>query len=168
MRRSVSFPLALVAALAVGVPAQACGDKFLVLGRGVRYSQLRGPGRPLAVLILKNADPKVNAAVMDPELQRQLKQAGHKVEVAEDYPQLDQVLKVGSVDLILADLTEAGKVGELLRSAAAKAVVMPVVYAGSKAETDRAKQAFKCVLSVPGKARQLLDAIGEARIACRH
>ena len=167
MSRSVSLLFALVAALAAIAPAQACGDKFLVLGRGMRYSQLRGPGQPLAVLILKNADPKVNAAVMDPELQHQLKQAGHKVEVAEDYPQLDQVLKGGSVDLVLADLTEAGKVGERLKSAAAKTVVMPVVYAGSKAEIDRAKQAFRCVFSVPGKAQKLLDVIGEARIACR-
>ena len=167
MPRSIFFLAALVAALATGAPAQACGDKFLVVGRGMKYSQLRGSGQPLAVLILKNADPKVNAAVMDPELQRRLKQAGHKVAVAEDYAQLDQLLKAGSIDLVLADLTEAGKVGDLLKSAAAKAVVMPVVYAGSKAEIDRAKQAFRCVFSVPGKAGQLLDVIGEARMACR-
>ena len=167
MSRSISFPFVLVAALAAGAPAQACGDKFLVVGRALKLSQLRGPGRPLSVLILKNADPRVSAAVMDPELQLELKQAGHRVEVAEDYLQLDQALKAGPVDLVLADLLEAGKVGELLRSAAAKTVFMPVVDAGSNAEINRAKQAFRCVFSVPGNARQLLDAIGEAHFACR-
>ena len=165
--RKTRLLLILSVLLVGGESAQACGDKFLVIARPPRYARLSGNDRPLSVLILSSQDVRLSVALTDPHLQQELAAAGHKVAVAEDYPQLDQALKAGSVDLILADLTEAGKVGELLKSAAAKAVVMPVVNAGSKAETDRAKQAFRCVFSVPGKARQLLDVIGEARSACR-
>src|SRR3954467_1383427 len=74
----------LVAALIVSVPAlnlvgQACGDKFLMVGRGARFQRAYASVYPGNVVIYArpSADPK--AAIRDPQLHKALRQAGHAV-----------------------------------------------------------------------------------------
>jgi hypothetical protein len=79
--RTWVFGAVLVATVVAGVsePLFACGDKFLLVGRGVRFQKAYAAIHPASILIV--VPPKVvkNAAVRDGRLMTALKMAGHRV-----------------------------------------------------------------------------------------
>jgi hypothetical protein len=157
----------LVAALIVSVPAlspvgQACGDKFLMAGRGARFQRAYASVYPGNVLIYArpSADPK--AAIRDPQLHKALRQAGHAVSVIEEWAQLEQALKTGPVDIVLVDVAEAAKLRDLVASSSAHPDTLYIEFA-SKGKT--ANPAFKCRLKASDGKLKYLDEIENAMTA---
>jgi len=111
----------LVAAMAIGASAlhpvsEACGDKFLMVGRGARFQRVYAsvyPGK-LLIYVRPSTDPK--AAVRDPQLHKALRQAGHSVSVIEDWSLLEQALNTVPMDVVLADANEAARLRAILPS----------------------------------------------------
>lgn len=111
----------IVVALAVGVPAlspviQACGDKFLMVGRGAKFQRAYASVYPGKVLIYARPSTDAKAAIRDPQLHKALRQAGHAVSVIEDWALLEQALKSLPVDVVLVDVAEAARLGSVLSS----------------------------------------------------
>jgi hypothetical protein len=129
--------VALVVALAVGVPAiysvaQACGDKFLMVGRGAKFQRAYASVYPGKVLIYTRPSTNSKAAIRDPQLHKALRQAGHAVSVIEDWTLLEQALKTVPVDVILVDVAEADRLQPVVASSAGHPDPMYVAFSSSK------------------------------------
>jgi hypothetical protein len=148
--------------LCVAETAQACGDKFLVVGRGVRPKQHGTKVVPASILLYQNPTSESAAVGNDPELQASLMKAGHAVALAEDTRTLHEALASGKYDIIVAALTDALNLKKEAAAVPSKPVVLPVVYNPTVKALDDAKVAFDYVLSRPGKTTQLLAVIDQA------
>ena len=115
---------ALVLMLAVGMGADlfACGDKFLVGGRGTRYQRPKN-ARAASVLIYADPASATAAAIKKAKVESLLKLEGHRATRVETMDQLSTILSSGRYDVILtADSASAG-VQRLLTSPDAAVVV---------------------------------------------
>jgi hypothetical protein len=139
----------------------ACGDKLLVLNRGLRFQDFSG-SRPASILLYTHAGSRASDAINDGQLQSALAKAGHKLQTVGERSRLDDALKTGHYDLVLVDLSDAPGVEESLRSAPSPPVVVPVVYEGTKAETEAVKKQYRCLLKAPDKSGNYLNAIDRA------
>ncbi|PYQ16221.1 MAG: hypothetical protein DMF80_05860 [Acidobacteria bacterium] len=132
----------LVAAVGLftGADLLACGDKFLVAGRGTRYQRPKS-ARAASVLIYANPSSGLPTAVGSVPVESVLRRQGHRSATAETLQQLTALLAGGRYDVILAASTAVAAVENLLAGPDA-----PVVVA----------------VRAPLKERPLLEAIDKA------
>ena len=150
----------VASALLSGTVGFACGDKLLAIGRGLRFQRAYAPLQA-NVVIYSNGNQS-SATLRSARLQTTLKQAGHKLQTAEGPSQLDQALKLGRVDVVLADFADMAGITRQLQSAPSKPVVLPVLLKPSKTELTAAQKEYKFALKAPGDEVQFLVAIDEA------
>jgi len=161
MRRVVVFSLVSMGALLLWrSDAQACGDKFLVVGRGLHYQRVHAAVRPASILIFMNPTSHVPAAAKEIQLEAGLKQAGHKVQTVADSAELDGALKSAKYDLILADIADSPALEKRVGTDPGAALVVPVLYHPSDAELSAAQKQYGCAMKAP--AKDYLSAIDEA------
>lgn len=127
----------LVVVIAVGISAmypvaQACGDKFLMVGRGAKFQRAYASVYPGNLLIYARPSTDPKAAIRDPQLHKALRQAGHTVSIIEDWTLLEQALKTVPVDVVLVDVAEAPKLQPIVAASVAHAQPMYVVFPSSK------------------------------------
>ena len=113
MRRA----LILLGSLLIGAVAWGCGDK-LMLVMGVRASQIK-PLHPAAILALPGQSPGA-AIIRNMQAQAAFKKAGHRFQVVEDAAGLNQALKSGKYDVVMADMSQASEVSQEVASAEPK------------------------------------------------
>jgi hypothetical protein len=159
MRRAVAFSLVSVGALLLcGSETWACGDKFLVVGRGVRYQRVHPAMRPASILIYMNPSSHVPAAAKEIQLESGLKQAGHKVETVADSASLDGALKSAKYDLVLADIADSAALEK--KAETGKTVVVPVLFHPTADELAAAQKQYGCAMKAT--SQDYLSAIDEA------
>jgi ABC-type amino acid transport substrate-binding protein len=140
--------------------ALGCGDKLLVIGRGVRFQRAYA-GRP-ANLVIYSRGTQSARALGSARVQATLKQAGHKLQTVQGASQLSEVLKSGKVDVVLADFADLAGITRQLQSAPSSVVVLPVLFKPSKAELAAAQKEYKLALKATADEVQYLTAIDEA------
>ncbi|HKC25084.1 MAG TPA: hypothetical protein VKF32_10105, partial [Thermoanaerobaculia bacterium] len=123
MKRRIRLS-ALVAAAGVfaGADLYACGDKFLVAGRGTRYQRPKN-ARAASILIYANPASGLPAVLRSVSVESLLKREGHRSTTVETPEQLSAILAGGRFDVVLAAGGDAPAVEELLRGAPDAAVV---------------------------------------------
>lgn len=133
----------LVAAigLLIGGDLLACGDKFLVAGRGTRYQRPKD-ARAASILIYANPSSGLPAALKNVKVESVLKREGHRSTTVETFDQLSNILVGGRFDVVLASSGVAPDVEKLLTGVPDAAVVL--------------------ALDVPTQERSLLQAINRA------
>jgi len=122
---AVAVVLAFSAASAV---AYACGDKFLMVGRGAKFQRAYASVYPGKILIYARPSTDPKAAIRDPQLHKALRQAGHTVSVIEDWTLLEHALRSVPVDIVLVDVGEAAKVRDLVASSPAHPDALYVAF----------------------------------------
>lgn len=133
MSRMAPLVVALtVCASAIHPVAQACGDKFLMVGRGAKFQRAYASVYPGNVLIYARPSTDPKAAIRDPQLHKALRQAGHTVSIIEDWTLLEQALKTVPVDVVLVDVAEAPRLQPVMSSSLAHAQPMYVAFPSSK------------------------------------
>ena len=171
MRRSLVASLVIVAAMVVQRPAllQACGEKLLALGRGIRFQSRHTPRAASVLLYLPQS--ATGRPLTDPNLESALKEAGHEVHAATTSADLESALRSGGYDVVLANITDAPDLERAQDVAAANAVVLPAVYlvapdqqATKQAKTDRdnASKTFGVMVIVPGRPGHYCAAVDKA------
>src|ERR1700730_5242749 len=111
--------------------ASACGDKLLLLGRGVRFGNLGSSYHPLIIAYVPESLPE-SAAVNDPQFQAALRKAGVKLRLVQQEDVLVEAVQSGKYDIVLVDLQDAAMVDQKITAADMNTVVMPVVYKGAE------------------------------------
>jgi len=147
----------------------ACGDKLLLLGRGIRYQSRQTP-RAAAVLLYV---PPSTRALVDPKLESALKEAGHRLRSVTTPTALEEALRSGQFDVVLADLADAANLQRVLAAAHIDSFVLPAVHLLTadgrqqpknqlKVDAARASKEFGVVLQVPGKSGHYCAAVDKA------
>jgi hypothetical protein len=116
----------LVVMLSVGVVDMlACGDKFLIAGRGTRYQR---PMNARAASVLIYADPAsaVAAALKKAKVESLLKLEGHRATKVQTFQELSTILTSGRYDVILAADSDSANVQHLLKASPDAAIVLAV------------------------------------------
>jgi hypothetical protein len=153
------------------VPVHACGDKLLMLGRGIRFQSKHTP-RPAAVLVYL-PESASGQPLTDPNLESALREAGHAVRTVTSPADLEAALRSGTFDVVLANVTHASELERAKSVAARNAVILPAIYlvaqgsqsaAKQQAKADRAKASkeFAVTVEVPGRPGHYCHAVDQA------
>jgi len=159
MRKRLGIALVVVAFAASAPQAIACGDKFLLLGRSLRYEEAYAAKHPASVLLY--LDPSTGFATVGPEVVKLLQKAGHKPVAVENRAALVAALKERPFDVIFSDISDLDAVDAAAGAAKSKAVVLAVIYAPSATDKEAAEKKYSCVLSAKGKDRHFLAVVNE-------
>jgi hypothetical protein len=129
MNRTALLAVVLIVGASALYPiAQACGDKFLMVGRGAKFQRAYASVYPGKVLIFARPSTDAKAAIRDPQLHKALRQAGHAVSVIEDWTLLEQALKTVPVDVLLVDVAEAEKLQPVMATSPAHPEALYVAF----------------------------------------
>jgi hypothetical protein len=149
-------------------PLHACGDKLLSIARSIRLQHTYKTRHPASILVY--AGRAVNARSggnKDPLLQMSLlymslRLAGHKPLAAETVAELDEALKIGHFDFVVADIAEIEMVSSRVKALSPAVTALPIVYKLNKTDFTAAQQQFRFVLRTPATSTQHLEAIDGA------
>jgi hypothetical protein len=126
MRHRIGFVVMVVTLGICATPDLfACGEKFLVAGRGTRYQRPKN-ARAASVLIYANPSTGLMAALKNVKVESVLKHEGHQSTTVETPEQLSTVLGGGRFDVVLAASRATADVEKLLGSGPDRAVVVGV------------------------------------------
>jgi hypothetical protein len=157
MRKALLAASLISCALFVfGTEATACGDKFLALGRGVRFQRQLRDARPANILIYSSSRMPASGGQ---RLQSYLKRLGHRPDVLVNPGELNQGLQMKRYDVILADITDAGNLQGQLAALSSKPVVFPLLYNLSKTEEAAVAQQYRFVITRSTKIEDFLLAL---------
>jgi ABC-type amino acid transport substrate-binding protein len=154
---SILLCLVLASLILARATAWACGDKLiLVMGS----SQLRAL-HPAAILVYPGQSADA-ALIRSLQSQPAFKKAGYRLQLVEDSAGLDNALRDGKYDVVVADVSDANELSRQVSLAASKAVLLPVAFKASKEEQSAALKKYHCLLKAPSSPDNYLDAIDHA------
>lgn len=159
----------LVAAVALagcldGVNGLACGDKFLVIGRGPRSQRTKGAVQKAVILMYMDPRSELPAAIKEQGLESDLKLAGHKVRVVADRRSVGDELLSQRYDIVLAGLADMESLELQVGSAPARPTLLPIVYNPTDDELEAARRRYACVMRSPSKRQGYLAVIDDAMV----
>ena len=159
----------------VGTDSQAvsaCGDKFLLVGRGVTFRRAYAAIHSASILIVLPLKNVKSAAVRDSRLLTALKMAGHRVEVVQQPANVSEILGRSRHDIVLAERADASAIGVVAGvGGQPKPSIVAVLEDPSSSDLTAARQQFEYVLKTPQSLPQilnLLDDVMKARIEGAH
>ena len=153
MRVLVAVLVVSASLILCATDAFTCGDKFLVVGRGIRYQ--RAAVYPASIL-LYSQDVKVSK-----ELQSSLQKSGHKIQTVADDSTLFSNLKATKYDLVLVSLKDVARLESNVITTTYKPAVLPVIYDAKGNELEAAKKEHQCVLKYSKKNKNAVAVIDE-------
>lgn len=152
--------VAAAAGLLAGADLFACGDKFLVVGRGTRYQRPKS-ARAASVLFYASPASGLTAMLEAMPLNSVLKREGHHSTSVTTPEQLSAALADGRFDVIFADAADVPAVERLLGGRPDAPTLLPFCDGEKSASAAAGKKGAFCVVSPP-KERSMLEAIDQA------
>jgi hypothetical protein len=132
----------------------ACGDKFLMAGRGTRYQRPK-TARAAAVLIYANPTTGLPSALAQNKipLDAILKREGHRSTTVGSPAELSSILAAGRFDVVLAASGSVDAVQQAVGAALDAPVIVSLCVNGTKASN--------CV-KMPPREGSILEAVDKA------
>lgn len=168
--RLIAFGAVIATVLSQGVvPLHACGDKLMMLGRGIRFQSKHTPRAAAVLLYLPES--ATGQALTDPNLESALREAGHAVRAVTSPVDLETALRNGTFDVVLANIDHAPELQRVKSVESGSAVVLPAIYLvapasygkqQSKAARERASKDFSIIVAVPGRPGHYCHAVDQA------
>jgi hypothetical protein len=162
MRKSLVALGALAGVLCLVEPLFACGDKLVLLGRGIRFQRMIATKHPATILVYLNPGAGISAADREYQLRSLLKLAGHKPRAVATATELTKEIGSGSYDLILADYSDAAALEKQIPAAKPKPALIPVMYNPSADQRAAAEKEYSCLVAPAKKNYDLLKVIDQA------
>lgn len=145
----------------VSVPdLKACGDRLLVLGRGVRFPIMEAL-HPASILHFMNP-ARQEAGLSDSKLKAILAQAGHRLHSVTSAKEFTEAVRTGQYDIVLIDYADAPGVEEMLQKTASRPLLLPFVYTQDKGTISAARDRYGLVLKAPWKIGYMLATLDRA------
>ena len=157
--RRLTWLLASILVSASTSNGEACGDKFLRVGRGARYQRAYVAVHPANLLLVARPGSSVAAALR--ELEPTLKRAGHKPVVVKDAAAVPEALERGHFSIVLTDIKDVPAVEGATRKSGARVDVLPFIEEPTPQERAATAAGYRCVAEVPGKKADVLGKIDE-------
>jgi ABC-type amino acid transport substrate-binding protein len=165
MRKSLVAFGGLVAVLLVSQSLFACGDKLVLLGRGIRFQRMLAAKHPATILVYLNPGSGISAADREYQLRPLLKLAGHKPRAVTSAAELTTELGSGKYDVVLADYADAAALEKEVQAAKAKPALIPVVYNSSADQRAAAEKQYSCLVAPAKKNYDLLSVVDQAMVS---
>lgn len=156
--RSTVLLLVAAAALAAPWPADACGDKFVRVGRGARYQRGYVAMHPGSIVLYVGEGATATGSLKG--MESTLKAAGHRVTTVAGEA-LAAALKDGKHDVVLADLKDAPKIAAQVKAAPNPPELVPVMKKPTPDAFAAAEKEWVCVVESPGDKTQVLASIDQ-------
>ena len=157
MKRRIGLVAVLAAVgLWTSMDLLACGDKFLVAGRGTRYQRPKN-FRAASILIYANPSTGLESALAKLPVDSVLKREGHRATRVATDEELSAALANERFDVVLAASGDAAKVDRLLAGRAGAPVVLSFCI-----KEQPVVEGAVCALKAPPKEYRLLEAIDKA------
>ena len=137
--------LAILVILASGLRGDACGDKLLVLGQGVRF-KVDTADYPASLLLYINPNLPGADKIGDTQLQAITRQAGHRLRTVRSKEELAGALKVGRYDIVIVDLADAPGLEEMVQASPSQPVLLPWVYQETKADFAAVRERYQSAM----------------------
>ena len=134
----------------------ACGDKFVRMGRALRTS--RAP-HPASILIYMQPGSVVPAAAKDLRLSTALQQAGHRIRAVERENDLAAALESGAYDIVLGDASAGPVIRHMKTGSPQPPRFLPVLHKPTRQQLAAAEKEHRCFLAAPGKTHTALAEI---------
>ena len=113
---------------------EACGDKFIIVGRGTR--SVPRAHRPASILLYLDANTHSRTAARELHFESVAKAAGHRLTVVKESAGLGQAFQTRGFDVVMADPAERAALGPFIRSARSQPTFVALVHgAGTEAAT---------------------------------
>jgi hypothetical protein len=148
-----------VAGLCAGPSLLACGDKFLVAGRGARFQR---EGARATVVIYAPLSSTLRGGPGNLSVDAVLSRAGYRPAVVASAEELSRILKDGNAGIVLVDISDARTVEKYALAGAPGPVILPVLSNASRQEVATARKTWGVALKSPASSDSLLDAVDEA------
>jgi hypothetical protein len=161
VRKLLSTGILLASFALISTAALACGDKLMLNFGSLQFRQVYAR-HPASVLAYVRQNSAVAGVVTQLELQPVLKQTGHKFYAVDGPARLEEALKTGKYDLVLADAADAESLEHEVQETPLMPSVLPVVYKSTKVEAASVEKKFHAVLKAPGSVEHYLAAIDQA------
>lgn len=151
--------LAASAAVVVTLPADlpACGDKFLVPGRGARFRGRVVDRESATVLLYARPGSALAQALGALSVETRLRAAGYRPTLVGSQEDFEKAFRGSGWDVVIVDLVDAPEVTRL--SAVSTPLVLPVAHELPKAALDDAKRRYSQVLRSPRRYQTFLEAL---------
>jgi hypothetical protein len=162
MRKSLLTLGALVGFVCTVQPLLGCGDKLVLLGRGIRFQRMIATKHPATILVYLNPGSGISAADREYQLRPLLKLAGHKPQSVSNSADLTKEISSGRYDLVLADYSEARALEKQINAAKPKPALIPVMYNPSADQRAVADKEYSCLVAPAKKNYDLLKVIDQA------
>ena len=170
-RRSLRRLLVALGALAgvflflVSQSLFACGDKLVLLGRGIRFQRMLATKHPATILVYLNPGTGISAADREYQVRSLLKLAGHKPRSVTSAAELTMELGSGKYDLVLADYSDAPALEKEIQAAKARPALIPVVYNPSANQRAAAEKEYSCLITPSKTNYDLLNVVDQAMVS---
>jgi len=117
----------LVLMLSIGLTADlfACGEKFLIGGRGTRYERPKN-ARAASVLIYADPASPLSATLKKAKVESLLKLEGHRATKVQTFDQLSTIVSSGRYDVILTANSASAEVQKLVAASPDAAAVVGI------------------------------------------
>ena len=156
--------LGLVTIALAGVLAaadvQACGEKYLVPGRGWRFLPTPAERGRASVLVYAPTSSALSRTLTQLKADAALRKAGYRPTVVTSSADLERV-KSTSWDVVIVDGADGGAL-KLQVPNAARAQMVAVLDKATKVQTSLARTEYPQVMKSPSSNQDLLDAVDEA------
>jgi hypothetical protein len=163
MRKVLAVAVVALAAVLAGGDGVACGDKFVVIGRGVRAQRAKGAVQKAAILMYLDAGSELRAAMKEQGLEKNLKLAGHRVRTVANRRELVEALESDRHDIVLAGIADMATLKPALGTVLGpRPMALPILYNPTDDEMAEAERLYSCVLKSPAKQQHYLAVIDEA------
>jgi hypothetical protein len=149
-----------VAGLCVGTGLLACGDKFLVAGRGARFQRGGAHGTP--VLIFAPLSSTLRGGPGNLSVDSVLSRAGYHPAVAASVEEFSRIVKESGPSVVLVDIADARTVEKHMAAGPSGPVILPVLNNASRQEVAEARKTWGVALKSPASSDSLLDAVDAA------
>jgi hypothetical protein len=126
----VASLLVALAALATSMPVEACGDKFVRVGRGGRFQRGYVAIHPSSIVVFVNPS-SADASTMR-KLPSTLKAAGHKAISVSTAAALADALRAQRYDLVMAEAADLPSLSAALAGITPAPGVLPVAASPAK------------------------------------
>ena len=141
LRRAYAAMFAAIV-IAGSADLDACGDKFLRVGRSARFRRYAAV-HPAVILIYTPANS--TPAGMK-EFEAVLKRAGHRPVAVGNGANVPLALAGESYDLVIADYSDAGRIKQDLLASPSKPRLLPILYKPTKALETEAEREYVCLI----------------------
>ena len=157
-RRLIAIGIVVISA-AASAPAvvEACGDKYMLAGRGLLFADTYRAKYPGSVLIYAASG---KASKDDAKLQAMLTKAGHRVTVVSERHLLAATVAAVKADVVVTPLGDARMIDPQAKAAPSRPSVLPVLATGNKAEKQACRQqAYPCELKAKDSPENFIVAV---------